>query len=158
MFRSLLKCVCSLREMQPRVNCCNQTQMTTEAETTLSQPCDDTEEPASKTHTDDADTDGIDQYSDVFTADGTELAGTDVTDSQSQQPTTWVTSAEEDEEEGGGAEEMWDANTEDSTTICNFSLNDDDDDDDDELNSSDVDGRAQTSDLCQHTSDVIVSH
>ena len=70
--------------------------------------------------------DEADQYSDVFTVDGTsELAAADVTSSQHQQLTT-----SEDEEER--CDEMWDASTRDSRTICGISL----DNVEDELHSS----------------------
>jgi len=78
---------------------------------------------------DDAD---ADQYSDVFSVDDMQPAATCVTGSGHQQPTT-----SEDEEER--ADEMWDANTDDSTTIYGMSL----DNVEEELNSStNVDGQA----------------
>ena len=134
------KRACSLREMKPTVNSCCQTKTLTDAETSLSQTChDNLQHSACKSHVDDAD---ADQYSDVFTVDGTELAAADVvTGSQHQQPMT-----SEDEEER--CDEMWDASIRDSTTICGISL----DNVEDELESStNVDD--QTNELI-HESDV----
>lgn len=90
-----------------------------------------------------------DQYSEVFTTDGTELAATDVTGGQRQQPLTSLTSAEEEVEER--ADETWETNTDDSaTTVCGFALNDDED----EINLTNVDDQAHVTDRCTITSDV----
>ena len=126
----------------PGNGCSGQTQTTTAAETSLSQQtCHDIQHSTRKISNDDAD---ADQYSDVFTMDDR-----DMTASQHQQQTAPLMSAEEEEEEEEGAEDMWDAITEDSITICGFSLNNDDD-----INARNVDDREQMSDLRAHASDV----
>jgi len=91
-----------------------------------------------------------DQYSEVFTTDGTELAATDMTGDQRQQALTSLTSAEEEEEEER-ADETWETNSDDSaTTVCGFTLNDDED----EISSPNVDDQAHLTDRCAVTSDV----
>jgi len=143
----------SLREMEPKVTSCNssQAQTTTAAtETSMHQMCHDSQQQSTfKTNIDAVDSDA-DQYSDVFTAKGTQPAATHVRCSPRQLATTSVTSTENEEEEEERNESMWETNTDDSTTICGLSMNNDDDDA--EITSAAVvDERATTSHQRAHS-------
>jgi len=91
--------------VESTANSCSHTETKAATETSLTQPnCHDVPHPSSKQGAADADVaDETDRYSDVFTADGTVPADSDVTEV-----------------------EAWDTITDDLTTICETSLYNDD--------------------------------